>query len=646
MELSAVPQLKPNVFGEQQRALMDGESVDNTCKGRYLDLRRRVYLFLERPNSNLAITYHLMNLVLIVGSIITSILSTIETYEDNDTLKNLILYYELALLSWFSLEYIARLWSCSYVGSYKGLCGRIRFMKTLYMAIDLFVIISTLVTAILSIKTAYFTILRITRFLQIFRVLRLDRQRGDLRTMGRVVYKHGKELVTCYFVGFIILFGGTYLIYIIEKVGAEASTIDNMANGLYWAMITVTSVGYGDISPETWAGKLLTGVFALVGCAFFALPAGILGSGFALQVAKQKKQLRFIKVRNPAAVVIQTCWRYYSVRSHHEHLEGTWFFFFPRVPKDEVNLSYFKLLPGMQDVLNGKYAPRLSKGSHESHASSPNKEKEKKGGVFNIGKLKQHLNVPRADGNNAQKKGDKEESRRGQRFQRLRRTVRNSRKKSQHPSDDVPLCNLINKQYKEAIRFVLKIKLLNYIKHFKNVRYPFVNVQDIMEKNALAHTETMSHLKHIQDEMIQVKLEMKALRSLLIKVHKLPPQVVNVNKNPDSDSETDTFYDLSAISEGDEINNNDIQIVITRNDGPSNANGSVVTLSNGVVVPSNSNGHIGDVSNIGNGVVDSTNEDASSPPALDMDTVDPVENAMVENVGNQQHNHTNGNVDT
>jgi len=635
MDISAVPKLKTNLFAEQQRALMDAEPVDNSCKGRYLHVRRKVYVFLERPNSNIAISYHLMNLVLILGSIVTSILSTIDTYEDSTTLKNLILYYELALLSWFSVEYIARLWSCSYLGKYKGLCGRIRFMKTLYMAIDLFVIISTLVTAILSVQTAYFTILRITRFLQIFRILRLDRQRGDLRTMGRVVYKHGKELVTCYFVGFIILFGGTYLIYIIEKVGAETSTIDNMANGLYWAMITVTSVGYGDISPETWAGKLMTGVFALVGCAFFALPAGILGSGFALQVAKQKKQLRFIKVRNPAAVVIQTCWRYYSVKSKQEHLEGTWFFFFPRVPKDEeANLTYFKLLPGMQDVLNGKYAPRSTKSNLDSKTNSPNKGKEKKGGVFNMGKFKQNLNVPRPDGN-VQKKGDRDGSRRGQRFQKLRRSVRNSRKKSNYqPGDDIPLCNLINNQYKEAIRFVLKVKLFNCIKHFKNVRYPFVNVQDIMEKNTLSHTETMSHLKHIQDEMTQVKLEMRALRSLLFKIHKFPPPQMNFHKQPDSDSETDTFYDLSAISEADEVNNNDIQIVITTNNDTSNDPGNV---NGSVVIPSNANSSDAN-DHIGNGVVVTTNNEVFDPESLKMDDVDPTNTGLGCD--------TNSNVDT
>ena len=55
-------------------------------------------------------------------------------------------------------------------------------------------------------------VLRITRFLQVLRVLRMDRQRGDLRTMGNVVIRHKKELITCYFVGFLILFAGAYIV--------------------------------------------------------------------------------------------------------------------------------------------------------------------------------------------------------------------------------------------------------------------------------------------------------------------------------------------------------------------------------------------------------------------------------------------------
>ena len=483
-----------------------------TKMNQYEDIRQSVYYFLERPDNKFAIFYHLLNLVLIIGSIVTSILSTIQTYENNEILKDLILYYELSLLSWFTIEYILRLWSCSFLGKYKGFFGKLRFMKTLYMMIDAFVIISTLTTAILSVKTAYFTILRITRFLQIFRILRLDRQRGDIRTMGKVVYKHRKELVTCYFVGFIILFGGTYLIYIIEKVSTDDSTIDNMANGLYWAMITVTSVGYGDISPSTWAGKIITGVFALVGCAFFALPAGILGSGFALQVAKQKKQKRYIKVRNPAAIVIQTCWRNYAVMTKKYQLQSTWHYFFPQIlGRENNNPEFYQHLPGVRKIFNSEaFADALQTEKSEESAAKKLKS------IFKKPKDQQRFAISSTTSVgstlNALRAGAERRS-----PSRLRKITTSSRKKTS--LNEVNLSSLLNKQYKEAIRFVLKVKLFNAIKTFKNVRYPFVNVQDIMEKNALCHTETLSYLKHIQSSLSEFRKEMRHIKLALKRQH-------------------------------------------------------------------------------------------------------------------------------
>lgn len=493
----------------------------------YEAFRKSIYYFLERPGSRLALFYHLINLVLIVGSIVISVLSTIDTFQEDPFLLKLILYYELSLLSWFSVEYLIRLWSSSFLSKYRGVYGKLRFMATLYMMIDAFVIISTLTTAILSVKVTYFSILRITRFLQIFRILRLDRQRGDLRTMGRVVYKHRKELVTCYFVGFIILFGGTYIVYLAEKGSAPDSTIDNLANGLYWAMITVTSVGYGDISPKSWGGKMITGVFALVGCAFFALPSGILGSGFALQVAKQKKQRRHVKVRNPAAIVIQSCWRNYAVKQRRFELQATWQTFFPYILKQTRKNSsseYFEKLPGFNEFLQPDSFPH-------SPVSQSNSSTDKKKPLLN-----RFLNIFSTEKNEEEEEGfatfnsvpDKTNGTTSSievtfnksnntSHRRKRAGVNSSLKKTGiKVNPDTPMVStMINKEHKQAIRFILRIRLFQSIKHFKNIRYPFVNVQDIMEKSALCHTETMSHLKQIQEALHECRTELNAMKKVL-----------------------------------------------------------------------------------------------------------------------------------
>jgi len=354
-------------------------------------------------------------------------------------------------------------------------------MKTFYMMVDAFVIISTLTTALLQIKTAYFTILRITRFLQIFRILRLDRQRGDLHIMALVVNTHRKELVTCYFVGFIILFGGTYVVYLCEKLSTDEPTIDNMANGLYWAMVTVTSVGYGDMSPNSWAGKMITGVFALIGCAFFALPAGILGSGFALQVAKQKKQKRYIKVRNPAAILIQTCWRNYVLTQSDHRYKASWLYFFPYIHLHKQ--GYYDIVS--KDKCTAKHVKCLTINE-----------------LFKTDLLLY----------------DKAQVR--------------TRKKNIIPKgyELPPLSKLIRQKYKSSVLFLLRIKFWKAVKVFKTTRYPFVNVQDILEKNALSHTETVMYLTQINETLAEFKVELEAMKVAFRSIVKNQKTSISYNK--------------------------------------------------------------------------------------------------------------------
>lgn len=495
------------------RAQLQKDAINE--KTGYGKAQARVYTFLERPSTKFAFSYHCVNLSMILGSIITSVLSTIDDFEKSQVFADFILYYEVCLLVWFTIEYILRVWSCGVVGKYKGFIGRLMFMKSFYMFVDFFVIGTTLTTILLQTRHSYFTMLRITRFLQVFRVLRVDRQRGDLKTMGNVVYKHKKELVTCYFVGFIILFGGTYIVYIIEK-GSGQPTIDNMANGLYWAMITVTSVGYGDISPATGAGKICTGFFALVGCAFFALPAGILGSGFALQVAKQKKEKRYTKIKNPAAVVIQTLWRNHAVRRKQERLQGTWNYLFPQIIGSAARPGYHALLPGIHAIHDSNsfehFRTRVGRKKTTGSMTHPdiNEKKSKR-----FGKKAPHIShTQRSSSFNMPSNSDEDH----ENIELLHPSIRTKLFKGRQKTvkrDKKPISLWISERYKAAIRFTLRVKYFTCIQHFKSQRYPFVNVQDIMEKNSHDHLETLSYLNSIKKCIDDFRGDLYAMKAVL-----------------------------------------------------------------------------------------------------------------------------------
>lgn len=142
-------------------------------------------------------------------------------------------------------------------------------------------------------------------------MLRVDRRGGTWKLLGSVVMAHRQELVTTLYIGFLSLITSSFVMYLLEK-DAPDTKIKSYAESLWWGVITWCTIGYGDIIPVTWPGKLLASVCALGGISFFALPAGILGSGFALKVQAMQRQKHLNRRRVPAANLIQSLWRCYA----------------------------------------------------------------------------------------------------------------------------------------------------------------------------------------------------------------------------------------------------------------------------------------------------------------------------------------------
>ncbi|KAJ0056510.1 hypothetical protein NL108_008350, partial [Boleophthalmus pectinirostris] len=150
------------------------------------------------------------------------------------------------------------------------------------------------------------------RFLQILRMLHVDRQGGTWRLLGSVVYIHRQELITTLYIGFLSLIFASYFVYLAERDEPDTG-MGNFADALWFGVVTVTTIGYGDIVPHTWVGKTIASCFSVFAISFFALPAGILGSGFALKVQQKQRQKHFNRQIPAAACLIQTAWRSYAV---------------------------------------------------------------------------------------------------------------------------------------------------------------------------------------------------------------------------------------------------------------------------------------------------------------------------------------------
>ncbi|XP_056110350.1 potassium voltage-gated channel subfamily KQT member 5 [Rhinichthys klamathensis goyatoka] len=290
---------KPLVYGAQS----------GRRNARYRRFQNYLYNVLERPRS-WAFIYHAFVFVLVFGCLVLSVFSTIPDHQEMASHSLLILEFVMIIV--FGLEYIIRIWSAGCCCRYRGWQGRLRFARKPFCVIDIIVLIASVAVVSAGSQSNIFatSALRSLRFLQILRMVRMDRRGGTWKLLGSVVYAHSKELVTAWYIGFLVLIFSSFLVYLVEKeFNKDFATY---ADALWWGTITLTTIGYGDKTPKTWTGRMLSAGFALLGISFFTLPAGILGSGFALKVQEQHRQKHFEKRRNPAACLIQCVWRSYA----------------------------------------------------------------------------------------------------------------------------------------------------------------------------------------------------------------------------------------------------------------------------------------------------------------------------------------------
>ncbi|XP_028248713.1 potassium voltage-gated channel subfamily KQT member 5 isoform X2 [Parambassis ranga] len=287
---------------------------------RYRRLQNYLYNVLERPRA-WAFIYHAFVFILVFSCLVLSVFSTIPAHQDFSS--HCLLILEFVMIVVFGLEYIMRIWSAGCCCRYRGWQGRLRFARKPFCVIDIIVLIASVAVVSAGSQGNIFatSVLRSLRFLQILRMVRMDRRGGTWKLLGSVVYAHSKELVTAWYIGFLVLIFSSFLVYLVEnKFNKDFATY---ADALWWGTITLTTIGYGDKTPKTWTGRMLSAGFALLGISFFALPAGILGSGFALKVQEQHRQKHFEKRRNPAAYLIQCVWRSYAADENSVSI-ATW----------------------------------------------------------------------------------------------------------------------------------------------------------------------------------------------------------------------------------------------------------------------------------------------------------------------------------
>lgn len=237
-------------------------------------LVQRAYQILEEANDGVSKGCQFFIFTLISANVLMAVLETEASVADQ--YGYFIRIFEVFSIAVFTVEYAARIVVCRVSPKYAGKkYALLRFALTPMMLVDLAAILPFFLPFI----NADVRVLRILRLLRLFRVFKLARYSEPLRMFGHVLREKTGDLVVAFFILFIALLLASSLMYYAERE-AQPEAFSSIPASMWWGVITLTTIGYGDTFPVTTAGRMIAGGVAILGIAVYAVPSGILASAF------------------------------------------------------------------------------------------------------------------------------------------------------------------------------------------------------------------------------------------------------------------------------------------------------------------------------------------------------------------------------
>ncbi len=222
----------------------------------------------------------------VVVSVVAVVLESVESLHFILNLEFIIL--DTVAVTIFTLEFMMRVYSVPEEPKFGGsVSGRFNFVKSPGALIDFLAILPFFLEALLH----HLLDLRFLRVFRLMRLLKLTRYTGATKTLGIVLRREWPVLGASAFVMLLLVVLTASLGYLFEHE-AQPDKFENIPQAIYWAVITLASVGYGDISPVTPMGRTMTIILALLGIGIFAIPAALLSSAFTDQLRIERESLQ------------------------------------------------------------------------------------------------------------------------------------------------------------------------------------------------------------------------------------------------------------------------------------------------------------------------------------------------------------------
>lgn len=251
---------------------------------KYEKVKHRIFEIMEQSDRNdkagmicdiFLISLILLNLVIIIA----------ETFDLPDSVRNTMNCLEIASVILFTIEYILRIWTSPYhYPDMRPALARLKYIFSFMAIVDLL--------AILPFYMPYFIpldlrILRLLRVIRLLRIFKINRYTHALNTIVTVFKNKASQLVSSLLVVELLMIIASVLMYNIEN-SVQPEAFSNAIETMWWAVSTLTTVGYGDVYPITAAGKVLATIIAFLGIGMVAVPTGIITAGFS-EITKAQK---------------------------------------------------------------------------------------------------------------------------------------------------------------------------------------------------------------------------------------------------------------------------------------------------------------------------------------------------------------------
>ena len=251
------------------------------------NFKQKVYHLVEKGShgSKVNLAFDIFIVILIILNVLAMAIETMNNLDDR--IIHALRIFEICSIIVFSIEYIARIYvaDLSFPASSKGR-SRLKFIFSGYGLVDLLAILPFYLPFLITIDLRFLRVLRLIRF---FSVLKLSRYNSSLKLIKDVFREKRGELSMTFFIAFIFLLLSGFVMYIAENP-AQPEQFTNVFAAFWWAVATLTTVGYGDLIPITTLGKIISSFVAIIGIGLIALPTGIISAGFIGKIKRKKEE--------------------------------------------------------------------------------------------------------------------------------------------------------------------------------------------------------------------------------------------------------------------------------------------------------------------------------------------------------------------